>query len=76
MLLNIIQGIGKSSTTKNYLTQNVNSAEIEKPYSKPLSDNRTVIVEVTSVVKFLLKIFSLICLRNEKFSVARTISVC
>lgn len=39
MLLNIIQGIGKSSTTKNYLTQNVNNAVIEKPYCKPLLDN-------------------------------------
>lgn len=76
MLLNIVQGIGKFSTTKNYLTQNVNSDEIEKPYSKPLLDNQTVIVEVIPVVKFLVKVLLLICLRNEKVSVARTISVC
>ena len=31
MLLNILQGSGQSSTTKNYLAQNVNSVGVEKP---------------------------------------------
>lgn len=39
--ISIMQGIGRSPTTKNYPTQNVNSAEVEKPYSKPLLDNQT-----------------------------------
>ena len=31
LLLNILQSTGQPLTTKNYLTQNVSSAEVEKP---------------------------------------------
>lgn len=33
MLLNLLHCLGKHSTTKNYVAQNVNSAKVEKSWS-------------------------------------------
>lgn len=39
MLLNILPCTGKAATTKTYLTQKVNSAEIEKPWSRETNNS-------------------------------------
>lgn len=36
MILNILQCIAQSPTTKAYLVQTVHSAEVEKPWIKPM----------------------------------------
>ena len=37
MLLNILQCTGQPPTTKNYQALNVNSANVEKLYSRPMN---------------------------------------